>query len=175
VWRILTFSLQAEKFVFINFSDHPRYRHLHQKAIGLQPRDSHAVIPALFLIHECRVRGHNPFCRNPPIPENIEYADWIPKDGDNIQRLPPPRGLSEPDVEDTVGDKSKPENLAGLGTGADTGHGVNMNELTWDQNTIQKILDAQRYLPTWKECIVEGTSWKGSAAENIVKYKEIVP
>ena len=39
---------------------------------------------------------------------------------------------------------------------------------TWDQ-----ILKVTRTLPSWKACIVEGESWKGTAEENIAKFKRV--
>ncbi|THU92262.1 hypothetical protein K435DRAFT_213286 [Dendrothele bispora CBS 962.96] len=74
---------EVSKFVFMNFSnitDQP-YVNLHQKAIGLQPLERCSPMACLFLIHECRVRGRHPFRQNPFLPQNIEWAHWIPWTG----------------------------------------------------------------------------------------------
>jgi hypothetical protein len=43
---------------------------------------------------------------------------------------------------------------------------------TLDPQSIDKILFATRNSESWKECVREGTSWAGTAEENIAKYKE---
>lgn len=41
-------------------------------------------------------------------------------------------------------------------------------------DVIQKILSATRESASWKACVQEGTSWDGTADENIAKYKSMV-
>jgi len=73
---------QVQKFVFINYSDEPILRPFHGKAIAIDVKDGHAPFPSIFIIHEMRVRGHNPFA---PVvhdmPDNIPWQDWILSDG----------------------------------------------------------------------------------------------
>jgi len=40
--------------------------------------------------------------------------------------------------------------------------------------TFERILAVSREMPSWKACIIEGTSWEGSAEENIAKYRDIM-
>jgi len=42
--------------------------------------------------------------------------------------------------------------------------------LELNENVITDILAATRAMPAWKACEMEGTSWTGTAAENIEKY-----
>ena len=39
-----------------------------------------------------------------------------------------------------------------------------------DNNLIEELLAVTRVLPSWKACQVEGTSWAGTAQENIERY-----
>jgi hypothetical protein len=42
--------------------------------------------------------------------------------------------------------------------------------LALNDNVIADILAATRAMPSWKACQMEGTSWTGTAEENIQKY-----
>jgi len=42
--------------------------------------------------------------------------------------------------------------------------------LALDADVIAGILAATRAMPSWKACQMEGTSWTGTAEENIQKY-----
>ncbi len=42
-----------------------------------------------------------------------------------------------------------------------------------DSNTWDEIVKFTRASPSWKACIIEGESWKGTAEENIAKYKRV--
>ncbi|THU91593.1 hypothetical protein K435DRAFT_727062 [Dendrothele bispora CBS 962.96] len=172
---------EAAKFVFINFDNipHQPYVTLHQKAIGLQPADFHAPMACLFLIHECRVRGHYPFRQNPTLPQDIQWAQWITIDGNgNIQRggqlpqAPPSQAPPSPAPEEGA-DSDGPES-EGTDDSGGAGREGGMMELTLDQNTIEQIVRASRAQPSWKACMVEGSSWEGSAEENIAKYKATI-
>ena len=50
----------------------------------------------------------------------------------------------------------------------------NTMTFTLDAETIEKILFATRTSESWKACVKEGTTWDGSAEENIAKYKDNV-
>ena len=43
-----------------------------------------------------------------------------------------------------------------------------------DDSLIAEILAVQRASATWKACVAEGTSWAGTAEENIEKYVSTV-
>jgi hypothetical protein len=43
-----------------------------------------------------------------------------------------------------------------------------------DEHTTEAILTASREMPSWEACeLVEGTSWDGTAEENIKKYRRL--
>jgi hypothetical protein len=39
-----------------------------------------------------------------------------------------------------------------------------------NDGAIAEILTATRAMPSWRACVMEGTSWTGKAEENIGKY-----
>jgi len=41
------------------------------------------------------------------------------------------------------------------------------------EHTIEAILTATLEMPSWKACELEGTSWDGTAEENIEKYRKL--
>ncbi|KIL67606.1 hypothetical protein M378DRAFT_9375 [Amanita muscaria Koide BX008] len=74
----IRFFPEIQKFVFVNYSDHPTLRKFHGKAIALDIKDRHAPFPSLFIIHEMRARGFHPFApSNPDMPEDSAWQDWI--------------------------------------------------------------------------------------------------
>lgn len=64
---------------------------------------------------------------------------------------------------------STPSRLAPLLPDQQVSHTLELNN-----NAIAKILAAQRELPTWKSCVLEGTSWEGTAEENREKYLAVM-
>ena len=54
-------------------------------------------------------------------------------------------------------------------TSAD-GASSSQRTLALNADVIADILAATRAMPSWKACQVEGTSWTGTAEENIQKY-----
>ncbi|KAM6504524.1 hypothetical protein JOM56_001467 [Amanita muscaria] len=74
----IRFFPEIQKFVLVNYSDHPDLRKFHGKAIALDIKDRHAPFPSLFIIHEMRARGFHPFApTNPDMPNDIAWQDWI--------------------------------------------------------------------------------------------------
>ena len=159
---------QVRKFVFVNYSNHPDLQSFHGKAVALDIRDRHAPFPSLFIIHEMRVRGFHPFEPvSPAISHELSWQDWILSDGvfddtsGSFNRAPPPdngnadnRSSAQPRLPTTsAGDRSS----VGL-----------MLEL--NASVIAEILSVTRAMPSWKTCQMEGTSWTGTAEENIQKY-----
>ncbi|KAF5367420.1 hypothetical protein D9758_003614 [Tetrapyrgos nigripes] len=164
---------KTKRFLFVNYGDisSEPYTKLHFRYIGLRHQDRYSPIPTLFLIHECRVRGFHPFKSIQELPSDFQWADWIPQTAENdIDRspLPPSSPPNNPPHEDSAGETGGGYDSTGSATGE------TRRFLTFDEHTIQGILQAQRNLPTWKACIIENTSWKGSAEENIEKYKEVM-
>lgn len=68
--------------MFINYTRYSREAQYHGKAISLNADDRHAPFPAIFLIHELRVRGFCSFAQEPDdIPTTIQFQDWMAIDG----------------------------------------------------------------------------------------------
>ncbi|KIJ48099.1 hypothetical protein M422DRAFT_28569 [Sphaerobolus stellatus SS14] len=70
-------------------------------------------------------------------------------------------------------------NEAGLGGSqpqlqSTTSAGGGRNTLELNADVINTILAATRAMPSWKACQIEGTSWDGTAEENIQKYASVV-
>jgi len=163
---------QIKKFVFVNYSGTPHLQEFHSKAIALDIKDRHAPFPSLFIIHEMRVRGFHPFAHIPDIPDipsNIAWQDWISLGGvfddvtSSFKRNEPSRNSNN-----SVTAQSQPQfpppttNTGGTSPGGRT--------LTLNEDVISDILAATHAMPSWKACQVEGTSWSGTAEENIETY-----
>lgn len=163
---------QVKKFVMINYSNLTSdvLRPHHGKAIALDVADKHAPFPSLFLIHEMRVRGHNPFqITNPDVPDNnsINWQEWITTRGvwDNTGghfHRRRPHGSGAP---------GQSQSLAMDDGGGPSAGGAQHLEL--NEQVIADILAATRAMPSWKECDTEGTRWTGTAEENRLKYLSI--
>ncbi|KAH9912221.1 uncharacterized protein B0H18DRAFT_1217205 [Fomitopsis serialis] len=162
------------KFILVNYSDNPDLRLFHGKALGLDVRDRHAPFACLFILQEMRVRGHHPFAPvDPDIPADIIWQDWILSE--DILRSPSDvAGFFRRDRPDTADLDRNPTLLAQLpprpltvdgGAPPRTGHSMALN-----QDVIAEILAATRASPSWRACVMEGTSWDGTAEDNIQKY-----
>jgi hypothetical protein len=72
---------QAHVFVFVNYCGRRSLDPFHGKAIAIDINDQHAPFPSIFIIHEMRVRGHNPFQpTQPDLPDAIAWQDWLISD-----------------------------------------------------------------------------------------------
>src|ERR1700761_3821097 len=68
-------------FILINYTNNPKLRLYHNKAITLDHNHCHTPFPTLFIIHEIIVHGCNPFApTQPETPSNIHWQDWIEND-----------------------------------------------------------------------------------------------
>ena len=156
--------------MFINYSGEPQLQPFHGKAIALDIRDHYAPFPSLFIIHEMRVRAFHPFQPDAPaISHDLSWQDWISSDGffDDISgsfnhAAPPENG------NDNKGSPASAQTqVPTTGGGGRSAVGLAL-ELNLD--VIAEILSATRAMPSWKACQMEGTSWTGTAEENIQKY-----
>jgi len=158
--------------VLINYSHNPNLHLFHGKAVGLDINDSHAVFPSLFIIHEMRVRGHNPFQpANPTVPETFEWQDWIISDNlFNETTNAFNRDVRAINRNVNVPSQNRATN-SGRSDGPSGGHMIVL-----DNDVIDEILAATRQSASWKACEMEGSlSWSGTAEENIQKYISSVP
>jgi hypothetical protein len=157
--------------VFINYSDQPDFRQFHGKAIALDINDRHVPFPSLFIIHEMRVRGFHPFQPLiPDIPRVIQWQDWILSSGvldifsDSFIRKDP----SDNDADNDDDNEPIPQDQPMMPIVGGTSSGG--RTLALNADVITEILAATYALPSWRACEMEGTSWVGTAEENIQKY-----
>ncbi|KAL1705604.1 hypothetical protein EV121DRAFT_203180 [Schizophyllum commune] len=165
------------KFIFVNYYGDNRtnnkYHKYHGKAVALDINDELAPFPALFLLHEQRVRGFQPFSEpSPLLPKVISWPDWILSrdilqsgaDGTNtslFRREGPPRRLYEDKT-----NRPSPVDINGLSG--------SKGPLALNNDVLAKILAATRESASWKSAVVENTSWDGTAEENVKKYQDIM-
>jgi len=160
----IRFHPQTGKYLFINSSGNRDYQSFHGKAVALDTRDRYAPFPSLFIIHEMRAPGFHPFTPvAAEIPDVILWQDWVLSDGvfdasantfiRDKPRAPPP---------------SQPRNQQSGGSAG--GVSLDGNTLPLNDDVIAEILTVTRAMPSWKACQIEGTSWVGTAQENIEKY-----
>jgi len=154
--------------VFINFSNSEDLEQYHGKAVALDIRDVYAPFPSLFIIHEMRVRGANPFEPvSPAISDDLPWQDWISSGGvfddtsGSFNRLPPPDNGN-----DNNGGSAQTQLPA---TSAGGGSSVGLT-LELNPDVIAQILSVTHAMPSWKACQTEGTSLTGTAEENTQKY-----
>ncbi|KAF8555655.1 hypothetical protein OG21DRAFT_1460685 [Imleria badia] len=160
----IRFFPDFQKYVFINYSDNPDDRQYHGKAIALQPSHRYAPLPSLFIIHEMRVRGFNPFQPiDPSLPHDLVWQDWILSDGEfgNTDTVSSDRSPSGNQSAQPLQQVQLMPTVSGHTGG---------RRLALNAGIISEILAATRAVPSWKACQVEGTSWTGTAEENIQKY-----
>jgi hypothetical protein len=169
LWGLMLTMGQTRKFVFINYSGKNSLQEFHGKALAIDIRDKHAPFPSLFIIHEMRVRGFHPFQPvTPAVQDPAPWQDWILSDGviDNasgyFKRDSPPD-----DGNDHTFAQPQPAGFPTMDVGGSSSGG---RALELNANVIADILAATRAMPAWKACEMEGTSWTGTAAENIEKY-----
>ena len=159
------YSKQIRKFVFINYSGDRYLQVFHGKAIALDIKEKYAPFPSLFIIHEMRVRGFHPF--QPvvlTVPDDMHWQDWILSDqvfdntSDSFKRGRPPPNRNSRSAR------------AQLPPHPTTTASSSQRTVALNTDVIADILAPTRAMPSWKACQVEGTSWIGTAEENIQKY-----
>ena len=167
--------IQVQKFVFVNYSGSLDDTHLDGKAIALDAHHRYTVFPSLFIIHECRVRGFHPFEPvETDLPDDVPWQDWILANN-----------IVNQQTDSLIHERSQGGTLAHTGTviqrdmgrqswgTTDAGELSHRNTLApLNDGTIAEILAFTRSMQSWKACEVEGTSWDGTAEENIKKYVE---
>ncbi|KAH9946371.1 uncharacterized protein BXZ73DRAFT_86508 [Epithele typhae] len=152
-------DMRGARFVFVNYAEKIDYEPFHYKAIALDPADRYSPIPALFIIHESRVRGRHPFHNpTPDCPgDTIEWAAWI---------LPVARCVPTVDWQ-AISTATSP--MASPPSGG-VSESSTSRPLPHINDALADILAAQRKMPTWRACVAENTSWDGTADENVQKY-----
>jgi hypothetical protein len=162
---------QVNKFVLINYCDIEQLRPFHGRAVALDTEDAYAPFTSSFVIHEMRVRGFHPF-EDPspfvPADKAIDWQSWVTTDGvwdsTNARFHRRANGLGQRRVSGPQIPSMTPINS---GEASDI-RGTQLPQL--NNNVISDILAAMYATPSWKGCVKEGTSWAGTAEENIEKY-----
>ncbi|KAL1669831.1 hypothetical protein GGG16DRAFT_60484 [Schizophyllum commune] len=158
------------KFIFVHYGDNRTNGKFHGKAVALDINDELAPFPALFLLHEQRVRGFQPFSEpSPLLPKVISWPDWILSrdilqpgaDGSLFRREGPPRRFYQDKT-----NRPSPVDINGLSG--------SKGALALNNDVLAKILAATRESASWKSAVVENTSWDGTAEENVKKYQDIL-
>ena len=149
---------QQMKYVLVNYSRGRRRAIFHGKALKLEVDHPYSPFPSILLIHEMRVRGHNPFALEPDdISPMIEDVDWKREEISDTKH-DAAMNLQE-------GGMILPNTVTGTTSGNSSG-GVpaGMRSLPLNDDVIQEILTATRESASWKACVEEGrTSWDGTA------------
>lgn len=162
---------QVQRFVFVNYSNSPDLAQFHGKAIALDIKDHHAPFPSLFILHEMRVRGFHPFQPIDPEIGDGGWQDWIysacvfDDSSGSFKRNTLPNNERTGDSLSTL---SRPQ--FNLTTMNQSGASPGGRRVVLNEAVISDILSATRASPSWKACQMEGTSWTGTADENIQKY-----
>jgi len=175
----IRFLPDIRKFVLVNYSNEPILQQYHGKAIALDIRHRYAPFPSLFIIHAMRVRGFHPFePLEPAMSDGSPWQDWILSDSvfdnasDSFKRDSPPDDGANSDNDDTdddsFGTQSQTQFQPTTMSTGDTSSGG--RRLMLNADVIADILAATHAMPSWKACQVDGTSWTGTAQENIQKY-----
>ncbi|KAH9918294.1 uncharacterized protein B0H18DRAFT_882859, partial [Fomitopsis serialis] len=176
----IRFCPEVRKYVFVNYSETPSETAFHGKAVALESHHDHAPFPAVFLIHECRVRGFWPF-RSPTVDilSPVPWQDWllsreIIDSEENIRH----EGRAGPVASTYVHAPGPTMPLPFPAFPAC----VDPVLLVTGMHTIPPpttdfvalVLAAAQSMPTWRACQIEGQSWEGAAEENITKYQHAV-
>ncbi|EJD07263.1 uncharacterized protein FOMMEDRAFT_164286 [Fomitiporia mediterranea MF3/22] len=169
----IRFLPDSRKFVFVNHSGIDSLQQFHGKAIALDIRDRYVPFPSLFIIHEERVRGFNPFSPVAlELPNNPEWQDWILSDGVVNESGTFNRNLPPSSSTSNIASPQPPQFQRSAESVGSTPSGV--RRLVLNDDVIAEILAATHASPSWKACMMEGTTWEGTGDENIRKYMDTV-
>ncbi|KIM41311.1 hypothetical protein M413DRAFT_27683 [Hebeloma cylindrosporum] len=169
---IIRFVPEQRKYVYINFNRSPADTNHHGKAIHLNANDHHAPFPAALLIHEQLVRGLCPFNEEPyDVPYIIPFQDWMIEDNCNFRFA---EGGNCNPFFNAIGNRGPANFAPPAPPNSSVGLAPGMRSLPpLDQHNLQDILSATRASASWKACVVEGTSWNGTAEENAEQYRRL--
>ncbi len=144
----------------------------HGKAIALDVDHQRAPLPLLFLVHEYKVRGKNPF--QPTGDLRLEVTDgwqeWLVQDG----------VVNEKDDGTFTFNRDAPTSGPAPGpymrlqTSSTTAgpSGSQTSIMPPAADLVEELLAFQRTMPSWKGWQKEGMGWERTAEENTKKYVE---
>ena len=154
---VITSSKQQRKFVFINYNRASHRAIFHGKAINLDVDHRLSPFPSIFLIHEMRVRGHNPFALEPDdISSMVEDQDWMREEISDTEHnaamnLESSMMLLNPVTRTT-------DNGSGNSSG---GPPAGTLSLALNADVIQKFLSATRQMTSWTRTRRYELGWNG--------------
>ncbi|KAJ7481585.1 hypothetical protein FB451DRAFT_1236497 [Mycena latifolia] len=168
----IRFIPEIQRFVLVNHSQDYDLIPFHGKMLPLDIGDRHAPFPSPFLVHEARVRGFNPFSETTVTISELTWQDWVVTGGiwdeqnNEFRREPPPTAPFQnlPPPPALPSDPHQPSPAAG--------NGFTIGPM--DETTIERILAATWKSASWRACQMEGTSWAGTAEENIETYRQLM-
>jgi hypothetical protein len=109
------------------------------------------------------------------MPDDVPWQDWIVSRGvlDNVsgsfKRDSPPYNRHNHDAFSAASQLQLPYTMTNTGDVPSGGRKLALNA-----DVIADILAVTHAMPSWKACQMEGTSWSGTAEENIEKYKSSI-
>ncbi|KAK7467599.1 hypothetical protein VKT23_004652 [Stygiomarasmius scandens] len=173
----IRFVEEIQGFIFVNHSRIAHNEQHHGELVLLNPTDRLCPFQAIFLIHEWRVRGRWPFFSDRDV--SLQRPEWMGHVSTRIQEgpdvTPSSSTLIGASTSGTVPSTStRPNEDGSLGRRVAAGNEITIRIGPPDAAQIERILAFSRESPSWKACIVEGTSWEGTAEQNIEKYREIM-
>lgn len=173
-WLINVVLSKARKFIFVNHSQTPEDEQLHGKAVFLNPDNHRVPFHTLFIVHECCVCGRWPFLSDGLIDDAFLFQDriGIPVDGNLASKNTHTRPANIPTVTHTrtEGTSSLPSSLSQSQTAPSSSQFVTFTHPFSSPQILEEEVELLRDEPTWKACVMEGTTWNGSAQENTDKY-----
>jgi len=168
-----------------NHSQAPDYEPIHGNVLRFNTDTMRCPFPTAFLWHECRVRGFHPTCGDRPV--NPKRPTSGLRGGGFSGGLDGAGAHDDsPGGHDGGGDYGNGGSGAGGQVdGPDTNVSGNDDTKTssftptlmrLDGDEFATWLKAAKQHSSWRDCVMENTSWSGTAEENIEKYQhEVLP
>jgi len=166
-----------KKYIFIHYDSYGSCWELdqyHGKAVALDPKDHHAPLPLLFLVHEFRCRGRNFYQPTSDLKFVGSWQGWIVNrgvldEGDDgsftFKRAGPTRGSGPRRG-------GWPTNVQTSPTAVPSGSQFIILPPTPD--LVEELLASQHSMPSWKAAQMESMGWEGTTEDNVKRYLENV-
>jgi len=174
---------QTNEFIVVNHSQIPGYETIHGTVLHFNTDAKRCPFPTAFLWHEYRVRGFHPTRGDRPVnPKRIGGS----LQGGGFSGGPDGVGVHDDGRHDEGGDHSN----GGTGAGEQVdGHDANVSgqddpktapftpaPMSFGGDEFSAWLKAAKQHSSWRDCVMENTSWSGTAEQNIEKYhREVLP
>ena len=164
----------------INHSQTPGFEAIHGNVLNFNTETKRCPFPTAFLWHEYRVRGFHP-TRNDRAVNFKKIGGGLSSGGFS--------GGSGAGVDDghesydSGGDRNggsgAGEQIDGHASGQDdpiTASSFHPARMSFDGDEFSAWLKAAKQHSSWRDCVMENTSWSGTAEQNIEKYNhEVLP